>query len=696
MTISKKFIAAALLTVALVPGVLAPRDTNAQQQPSAQQRPPQQPAAQQQTAPRPVSEFVVPAGFRVEVFAESVTNARSMVLGPQGTVFVGSRTTDKVYALVDRNGDHRADRVIVIASGLNQPNGVAMRNGALYVATNSQILRYDDIERRLDTPPAPVVVRDSLPNPSAGHTWKFIAFGPDDMLYVSIGAACNVCVTPANEAAILRMRPDGSNLEVFAEGIRNSIGFDWHPTSREMWFTDNGRDGLGDDVPAEELNAASRPGLHFGFPFCHQGDLADPQFGAQRACSTTEPPVFKLGAHVAALGFTFYTGTMFPASYRNAVIVAEHGSWNRSSPSGYRVMVGRTDGRRVTSYEPLMTGFIAADAPGGFAAQRAANGRPADVLQMPDGSILVSDDTGNRVFRISYGAAAASTSPTTAAPAAAPAQSRVEVTMSDTRISSENITSSSDGSVYFGSMTNGTIYRAAPGASQAEPWILASGVGLTNVFGVLADDRSNTLWVCQNAAGGRGGAPVTGQTALRSFDLRTGASKGTYPFPPNSRICNDIAVSSDGTAYVSEAFGGRIHRLKPGASSLEVWVTSQEFPVVDGLAFLADGSLYVNDITAGKLFRITVNADGSAGAVVPIETSIPLGQPDGLRQVGPRTLLQAEQSGRLSELTITGNRAEVRVIQEGLPRAAGVTLVGDNALVLVGLAKAVVVPYRAR
>ena len=304
--------------------------------------------------------WCVPAGFHAEVFAENVGNARMMALGPQGTVFVGSQYAGKVYAVVDRDGDHKADRCVTIASGLPQPNGVAMRNGALYVATTSQILRFDDIEKHLDAPPAPVIVHDNLPNPNQGHTWKFIAFGPDDMLYMSVGSTCNICAPAAMTAAILRMKPDGSGMEVFAEGVRNSVGFDWQPVTHELWFTDNGRDMIGDDVPNDELNVAYKAGLHFGFPFCHQGDVADPEFGAQRACSTTEPPVQKLGAHVAAIGFTFYTGSMFPASYKNAAIIAQHGSWNRSTPSGYRVMVALTDGRRVTGYEPLVEGFLPA------------------------------------------------------------------------------------------------------------------------------------------------------------------------------------------------------------------------------------------------------------------------------------------------------------------------------------------------
>jgi glucose/arabinose dehydrogenase len=355
----------------------------------------------------PLDRLTVPAGFQLGVFAENVENARQMVLGPKGTVFVGSRTAGKVHAVVDANGDHKADRVVVIAKGLDQPNGLAMRNGALYVATASRLLRFDDIEAHLDAAPAPVTVRADLPNPRTGHTWKFIAFGPDDMLYMSIGAPCNVCASPPQVSAIVRMKPDGSSMETFAEGVRNSVGFDWHPATRALWFTDNGRDMLGEDVPNDELNVAATPGLHFGFPFCHQGDVADPEFGKQRACSATVPPVQKLGPHVAAVGMAFYTGTMFPAKYKNAAIIALHGSWNRATPSGYKVMAAHTDGARVTGYEPLVDGFLpgitSGSAPGGWGAGKAAIGRPADVLQMPDGSVLVSDDAGNRLIRVSYG-----------------------------------------------------------------------------------------------------------------------------------------------------------------------------------------------------------------------------------------------------------------------------------------------------
>ena len=275
------------------------------------------------------------------------------------------------------------------------------------------------------------------------------------------------------------------------------------------------------------------------------------------------------------------------------------------------------------------------------------------------------------------------------------AQARTEITINDTGVQAENLTSSQDGTVYFGSTAKGTIYRAAPGASQAEPWITAAAAGLSNVLGVLTDDKSDTLWVCQNNTGGRGNNPVVGQTALRSFDLKTGTAKRTFNFPSNGGVCNDIAVSPNGTVYATESFANRILRLKPGATALDIWITdAQQLAAVDGIAFLADGAMYVNTFFAGGLFRIPVNADGSPGSVTKIETSLPLSRPDGLRPAGPATLVQAEGQGRLTELTVNGNRAEVRVLREGLTGATGVTLVGDSALVLIERARAVSVPYK--
>ena len=335
----------------------------------------------------------LPPGFVIEVYAERVPNARSLALDSSGTLFVGSRAAGDVYAVVDSDGDFKADRVHVIASGLASPNGVALRNGSLYVAEISRVLRYDDIEARLEAPPQPVVVTDSLPT-ERHHGWKFIAFGPDGLLYVPVGAPCNVCrQEDPRFASILRMKPDGSDLEIFAHGVRNSVGFDWHPETGELWFTDNGRDWLGDDLPPDELNYAPRQGLHFGFPFCFGKTVSDPDFGEQRACSDLTPPAAELGAHVASLGMRFYTGSMFPPEYRGHIFVAEHGSWNRSDPVGYRITLLRLDDDRVVSYEVFAEGWLQG---------REAWGRPVDLEVMPDGSLLVSDDHAGAIYRISY------------------------------------------------------------------------------------------------------------------------------------------------------------------------------------------------------------------------------------------------------------------------------------------------------
>jgi glucose/arabinose dehydrogenase len=338
--------------------------------------------------------ITLPAGFRIDVFAGDVRNARSMVRGDKGTIFVGTRSAGNVYAVVDANGDHRADRVVTIASGLRSPNGVAFRDGALYVAEISRIHRFDRIEETLDAPKG-VVINEGYPT-DGHHGWKLIAFGPDGWLYVPVGAPCNVCDrsgTDRRYASITRMRPDGSGPEVFAEGVRNTVGFDWHPDTKALWFTDNGRDMMGDDLPPDELNTAPRAGLHFGFPYCHGGTIADPEFGKARPCNQFAPPVQNLGPHVAALGMRFYTGSMFPAKYRKQIFIAEHGSWNRSRKIGYRVMLVRLEGDRAVSYEPFAEGWLQGES---------AWGRPVDVLVMPDGALLLSDDEAGAIYRISY------------------------------------------------------------------------------------------------------------------------------------------------------------------------------------------------------------------------------------------------------------------------------------------------------
>lgn len=339
----------------------------------------------------PLERIKLPPGFQISVFADNVPSARAMALGANGTLFVGSMRAGKVYAI--RSRDNRAIETVTIASGLDMPVGVAFRGGSLYVSDVSRLLRFDNIEANLATPPRPIVVSDRFPR-DAHHGWKFIAFGPDGLLYVPVGAPCNICDPDSNRYAnIMRMRPDGDGLEVFARGIRNSVGFDWHPETQEMWFTDNGRDMLGDDLPSDELNHAPKSGMHFGYPYCHQGDLPDPQFGAQRKCAAFTPPVVKLGPHVAALGMRFYTGRMFPAEYHNNIFIAEHGSWNRSRKTGYRIKRVVLAGGQVVKHEVFAEGWLEG---------QSAWGRPADVMVMPDGALLVSDDHAGAIYRISY------------------------------------------------------------------------------------------------------------------------------------------------------------------------------------------------------------------------------------------------------------------------------------------------------
>lgn len=342
----------------------------------------------------PLDKIKLPAGFTIDVYAE-VEDARSMAISPSGVIYVGNKDKDKVYAIKDTNGDFKADKRWVLASGLNMPNGVAFKDGDLYIAEVSKISKIAAVESNLANPPAPTVVTDDYPT-ETHHGWKYIAFGPDGKLYVPVGAPCNIC-EPKEEiyASITRINSDGSGREIFAKGVRNSVGFTWHPTTKELWFTDNGRDMLGDDVPSCELNYAPKAGMHFGYPYCHEGTIKDPEFGNKRPCSEFTAPAEKLGPHVAPLGLKFYTGDQFPAEYKNQMFVAEHGSWNRTKKIGYNLSLVKLRNNKVSGHELFASGWL------DEAAQKAW-GRPVDVLLLPDGSMLVSDDQANVIYRISY------------------------------------------------------------------------------------------------------------------------------------------------------------------------------------------------------------------------------------------------------------------------------------------------------
>jgi glucose/arabinose dehydrogenase len=339
----------------------------------------------------PLAKLKLPPGFNIEVYAAGMANAREMAEGDKGTVFVGSRLVDKVYGIVNKDGKRT---VKVIASGLYRPNGVAFKNGTLYIAELSKVSKIDKVEDNLDSPPKPTVIYDKFPKDEA-HGWKFIAIGPDNKLYVPVGQPGNNVLHDDQHGKIWRMNLDGSGAEMYVQGVRNTVGFDWNPETKQLYFTDNGRDWMSEDVPEDELNRVTKVGEHFGSPYCYQGNLPDPEFGWGHSCSEFTPPVTLMGPHSASLGMRFYTGNMFPKAYKNAIIVARHGSWNRSKKFGGDVVVVKLnkDGT-VKSVEPFITGFLE---------NNSYVGRPVDVMQMKDGSLLLSDDWNGAVYRITYG-----------------------------------------------------------------------------------------------------------------------------------------------------------------------------------------------------------------------------------------------------------------------------------------------------
>jgi glucose/arabinose dehydrogenase len=348
-----------------------------------------QPPAPKAAGEIPVDKIKLPPGFKAELWASGLSNARVMTWGEKGTLFVSSRVAGNVYAVVDRAGKRE---VKTIAKGLNLPNGVAFKGGALYIAEVSRITKMEGIEDRLDNPPPLQTVFDILPR-DLPHGWKYLSFGPDGKLYFNIGAPCNICIPPDTHAKIVRINPDGSGFEYVAHGVRNSVGHAFHPVTKELYFTNHGRDWLGEDVPNDTLHHVTKAGVHFGYPHCHQGDLLDPDFGVGRSCSEFAAPLLKLGPHVAANGIHFYTGGMFPAEYKHRMFIAQRGSWNRTQKSGFRVMtVGYKPGMAPT-YEVFAEGFIQGD---GFW------GRPVYVQEMKDGSLLVSDDYAGAIYRITY------------------------------------------------------------------------------------------------------------------------------------------------------------------------------------------------------------------------------------------------------------------------------------------------------
>ncbi|MEE3113006.1 MAG: sorbosone dehydrogenase family protein [Bacteroidota bacterium] len=350
-----------------------------------------------------LEKIVLPEGFEINIYADDVENARSMAISPSGTIFVGNRNKDNVFALKDTDGDNVIDKKYLITNKLkNMPNGVAFHDGDLYVAEVNKIWKFENIEENLshldkfdEYLEEPILISDDFPS-DRHHGWKYISFGPDGKLYVPVGAPCNICESRDEiYASITRMNPDGSNREIYVKGVRNTVGFTWHPETKQLWFTDNGRDMLGDNIPPCELNKVTGKDQHFGYPYCHGDDIGDPEFGGEYSCSDFVMPVQNLGPHVAPLGLKFYTGKMFPDEYKGDIFIAEHGSWNRSKKIGYRISRVKIENNKSVGYETFIYGWLDDD-------EQEAWGRPVDILILEDGSMLISDDKANAIYRVTY------------------------------------------------------------------------------------------------------------------------------------------------------------------------------------------------------------------------------------------------------------------------------------------------------
>jgi len=338
-----------------------------------------------------LDKLTVAPGFEVSLFADDVENARQIAVSKKGIVYAGSRKAGNVYALIDHNSDGVADKKMVIAEGLNMPSGLAIKDGDLYVGEVHRIIRFKNVDTQLKDPKFDVVY-NALPS-DRHHGWKFLRFAPTGELIIPVGVPCNICAEDERYGRIFALDVETKQIKTIAQGVRNSVGFDFHPSTQALWFSDNGRDMMGDYIPPDEINRVSKENEHFGFPYVHAGAIVDPEFGKGKNISDYSPPALALGAHVAPLGIHFYTGKQFPGSYKEQLFVAEHGSWNRTKKSGYKVAVANVEQGRITKYTPFITGFMH---------NETTFGRPVAFAQLNDGSLLISDDYANVIYRVSY------------------------------------------------------------------------------------------------------------------------------------------------------------------------------------------------------------------------------------------------------------------------------------------------------
>lgn len=525
----------------------------------------------------------VPEGFHIDVYAE-VPGARQMTLGTNGNVYVGTRG-NKVYAVVDKNKDYKADQVITILDDLTVGNGVTMVDGHLYVAEQHRITRYaaPDFDLTLPFKEMREVIYDKLPNKSH-HGWRYITTGSDNKLYVTIGAPCNICDPTGIEASIIRMNPDGSQVETFAKGVRNSVGMDFQPGTNTLFFTDNGVDLLGADVPHDELNAAPKAGMHFGFPYFAGGDARDPQWKNKTPPASVTKPVAEFQAHSANLGFKFYTGKQFPAEYQGNAVIAQHGSWNRKEPVGYQLVRVIFDGQhQVKETKVFIDGWLSKEGE--------MWGRPNDVLQMPDGSLLVSDDFNGVIYRISYEGKAAGKA------AAAPVAAENGSTLSGFQMP-ESVFAAPDGNVYvseigeFGKAGDGKITKIDKQGTRK-----ALADGLNDPKGL--DMFDNQLYV----------ADVDRVVRVDAQSGQYTVFAATNAFPRKPVFLNDIELDGTGNVYVSDSGddngkGAGIFKITPAGKVTEVLKANAGIKRPNGLLMDGPDALIVADFGTGKLFRV--------------------------------------------------------------------------------------------
>lgn len=600
----------------------------------------------------------VPDGFKVDIYAE-VPGARQMTLGTNGNVYIGTRG-NKVYAVVDRNKDHKADQVVAILDDLNVGNGVAMVDGHLYVAEQHRITRYaaPDFDLTLPFKAMREVVYDKLPN-KAHHGWRYIATGPDNKLYVTIGAPCNICDPTGIEASIIRMNPDGSQVETFAKGVRNSVGMDFQPGTNTLFFTDNGVDLLGADIPHDELNAAPKAGLHFGFPFFAGGDARDPKWQNKTPPASVTKPVAEFQAHSANLGFKFYTGKQFPSEYLGNAVIAQHGSWNRKEPVGYQlVRVTFDEQKQVKETKVFIDGWLSAEGE--------VWGRPNDVLQLPDGSLLVSDDYNGVIYRISYDGKATGKQAATSAAATADNTTLTGFAMP------ESVFAAPDGAVYvseigeFGKSGDGKITQITTDGTRKS---LADG--MNDPKGL--DMFNGQLYVADVDRVVRVDAQSGQQTVVAA----------TSAFPRKPVFLNDIEIDGLGNVYVSDSGddngkGAGIFKITPAGKVTEVLKANAGIKRPNGLLMDGPDSLLVADFGTGKLFRVQLG--GKKASVTLLNQGF--GGADGLIRDAHGHLYVSDWAGGNVWQLVEPKATPQRIIQ-GYQSAADISLSADGQSLLV-------------